>query len=76
MTVTVDGIPIVSVGDPTASTAGVSLTSYLYVGGIPDSDAEVGNFITVNGLSSSLRVSKSIFQLLIFLYFRLSQDLH
>jgi len=46
----VDDISFVSVGDPTATVSAVELSSYFYVGGIPDDDSEALAFIRKNHL--------------------------
>ena len=67
MKVTVDTLPYVSVGDPTQPVDGIAISSYLYLGGIPDDDSEAVEFIRRNHLDQQIQHSQSllfIFQLL------------
>ena len=61
MKLTVDTLSFVSVGNPDQPVDGVAISSYLYVGGIPDDDAEAVSFIRRSQLDQHIQHSQSLF---------------
>jgi len=62
MKLSIDSSSFVSPGDPNVLVDGIALTSYLYVGGIPDDDSEAIEFIDHNQLRPQIQRSASLIQ--------------